>query len=173
MEYAKNIVAVKTFVEPALVRGARKDLGVLLSPYSNEIKLAIAKAFDESLVVSLSDAINKEPIISGVNVELFLLKVKESVNFGSTFEHNLAKLGATLNVALTNRDDAVRFAMVGIEDKHMIPFVVADNHAQEKYLDIQGVCLNVTRDQAIICLVFHFGFKVAQAELVYDSFRGE
>lgn len=172
MEYANNVVAVKTFVEPTLVREARKNLGKILAPYSKAIRLAVANAFDESLVVSLADTLNREPIIAGLNVEAFLVKVKGIVNFGSTFELDLAKLGAKLNFDLTAKDEVPEFAMIHINDKHMIPFVVANNHAQEKFNDIKGVCDNVTHEDAIICLVFHFGFKVAQANLVYNTFKG-
>lgn len=172
MEYANNVVAVKTFVEPTLVREARKNLGKLLAPYSKAIRLAIANAFDESLVVSLADTLDRKPIISGLNVELFLLKVKEIVNFGSTFELDLAKLDSNLNVAIATSDVIPSFAMISIDEKHMIPFVVANNHAEDKFNDIKGVCENVSHEDAITCLVFHFGFKVAQANLVYDTFKG-
>lgn len=171
MNYAQSVVLVKTFIEPEAVKEFRKSIPKgILSGYSAEKQMQLASIFDNCLSVHVTDAVAMIPAITSVNTTAVLHHANKLFNFGSTFHKDLEDQLNEVNRKLLATKTA-NMVEVPIEGKHMIPFIVSGNDDQVVYEAVRTMAKSMQLEYFKPCLVFHYGFKVEQAESIYAMFN--
>lgn len=156
------------YQEKAAITAFRKNISNIFSSFSSEVQLGIALAFDKSLVVSLDNALESMPIISGVNTDKMLEGLSKLISLGSTSILTLSKSAHQCNIEAEKQNTVFRANVRGRVDMYCYTSGILDKgEILELSKAVQSGILSYGR--ALYCLVFKFGMKVVGAQYILDN----
>lgn len=161
--------AVKVFVEAPALTELRKSILNQFKPFGKQIAFAVARSIDSNLMVKLDDAVNRQPIISGVDAVGAANSFRaEGYEMGSTFMHRMAHMILSANEEIAEQSQAIgRVVLVNTQVENLNEVIaIAKTGNLPDITEISSIIQNVVPEQSVECLVFHYGLRVEDAEAI-------